>query len=100
MPARRLDGAHRIAISSHEARCAEMSGAFKNLTLADTPDGKSKYTIAAGYPRTLLEFAVRLGANRSSLLTQADLDEASIADQDNRIPLTAYVALMKAATAL
>ena len=77
-----------------------MFGAIKNLTAADTPYALSTQTIGAGYPRTLLDFAVSLGADPSSLLTQSGLDQASLEDQDNRIPLTGYVALLEAAAAL
>lgn len=74
-----------------------MSEATKNLPPADIPHGKRAQTIGAGYPRTLLDFAVSLGADRRYLLARAGLDEASLADQDNRAPLAGYVALLKAA---
>jgi len=57
-------------------------------------------TIAAGYPRGFLEFAVSRGADRKALMTGAGLAEADLAQQDNRVPLPRYVALIRAAMAL
>lgn len=74
-----------------------MSGAIKNLTAADKRNAVKTQTIGAGYPRTLLDFAVRLGADRGSLLTRSGLDEASLADQDNHVPFALYVSLLEAA---
>jgi AraC-like DNA-binding protein len=56
--------------------------------------------IAAGYPRGLLDFAVSRGADRAALLARADLDEAALAHQDNRVPLANYVAMFEAAADL
>lgn len=74
-----------------------MSGAIKNLAAADKPSAERTRTIGAGYPRTLLDFAVSLGADRSLLLTQSGLDDTSLADQDNHVPLARYVSLLEAA---
>src|SRR5690242_9236438 len=87
-------GLRYLAMRSHER---PMSGAIKNLTAADKPNAVKTQTIGAGYPRTLLDFAVSLGADRSSLLTRSGLDEASLADQDNHVPLARYVSLLEAA---
>lgn len=57
-------------------------------------------TIAAGYPRGLLDFAVRKGADRDALLAQAGLTEDTLQHQDNRVPLARYLALFDAAAAL
>jgi AraC-like DNA-binding protein len=53
-------------------------------------------TIAAGYPRTFLDFAVSRGADRQTLLARSQLRPEDLKDQDNRIPLANYLTLMKA----
>lgn len=57
-------------------------------------------TIAAGYPRGLVDFAVSKGANRAALLARARLSEEALAHQDNRVPLALYLALFDAAAEL
>lgn len=57
-------------------------------------------TISAGYPRGLLDFAVRKGADRAALLERAGLGEADLSQQDNRVALDRYLALFKAAADL
>lgn len=57
-------------------------------------------TIAAGYPRGLVDFAVSKGAERAALLARADVDPASLEHQDNRVPVPKYLALFDAAAAL
>ena len=54
-------------------------------------------TIAAGYVRGLMELAVRKGASRTVLAERSGIDPENLADQDNRIPVAQYVALMRAA---
>ena len=56
--------------------------------------------IAAGYPRGLVEFAVRKGASRAALLTRAGLTEADLRHQDNHVALERYLALFAAAAEL
>ncbi|HWA91484.1 MAG TPA: AraC family transcriptional regulator ligand-binding domain-containing protein [Rhizomicrobium sp.] len=57
-------------------------------------------TVAAGYPRSFLDFAVAKGADRKTLLARAGLSDAGLADPDNRVPQTGYIALMKEAAQL
>lgn len=57
-------------------------------------------TISAGYPRGLLDFAVRKGAARAALLERAGLSEEDLSHQDKRVPLDNYLALFKAAAGL
>jgi AraC-like DNA-binding protein len=57
-------------------------------------------SIAAGYPRGLLDFAVSKGADRTTLLARAGLSEEALAHQDNRVPVARYVALFDAAAEL
>ena len=53
-------------------------------------------TIAAGYPKTFLEFAVSRGANRATLLERSHLCLDDLKNPEGRIPLTTYIALMEA----
>jgi AraC-like DNA-binding protein len=55
-----------------------------------------KPTIAAGYPKALLDFAVSRGADRQTLIARSQLRPEDLKDQDNRIPLANYLALLKA----
>ncbi|HJU53702.1 MAG TPA: AraC family transcriptional regulator [Pyrinomonadaceae bacterium] len=57
-------------------------------------------TIAAGYPRAFLDFAVARGADRRTLLARSRLRPDDIQEQDNRVPLSNYVALMEAGVEL
>jgi len=54
-------------------------------------------SISAGYPRSLLQFAVSKGANREALLLKSRIDSAELQDQDNRVPVANYLALLEAA---
>ena len=53
-------------------------------------------TIAAGYPKALLDFAVARGADRQLLIERSGIKGDDLKDQDNRIPLATYLALLKA----
>ncbi|MCI5111485.1 MAG: AraC family transcriptional regulator [Marivita sp.] len=59
----------------------------------------SEPMMAAGFASALLDYAVSRGADRRVLLDAAGLDVAALADQDNRIPVAAYQALIAAAMA-
>ena len=53
-------------------------------------------TISAGYPKALLDFAVSRGADRLTLLARSHLHPDELLNQDNRIPLANYLAMLKA----
>src|SRR5216683_1758184 len=53
-------------------------------------------TISAGYPKALLDFAVSRGADRQMLIERSRMRPDDLEDQDNRIPLANYMALLKA----
>jgi AraC-like DNA-binding protein len=53
-------------------------------------------TVSAGYPKALLDFAVSRGADRQMLIERSHICLDDLKDQDNRIPLTNYLALLKA----
>jgi AraC-like DNA-binding protein len=57
-------------------------------------------TVAAGYTRALLDYAVCRGADRRALIAHSGIDPNDLNDQDNRIPLARCVQLMNAAIAL
>lgn len=56
-------------------------------------------TVAAGLFRGFLDFATEEGAERTALLAAAGVDAGALADQDARIPLSAYKALIDDAVA-
>jgi AraC-like DNA-binding protein len=53
-------------------------------------------TIAAGYPKALLDFAVSRGADRQLLIERSQIRLDDLQDQDNRVPLANYMALLQA----
>ena len=54
-------------------------------------------TVSAGYARALLDYAVSRGADRALLLDRSLIAADRLLDQDNRVPMASYVALMRAA---
>ena len=56
--------------------------------------------ISAGYPRGLLDFAVRKGADPAALLARSGLVQGDLQHQDRHVPLERYLALFEAAAAL
>ena len=57
-------------------------------------------TVAAGYPKAFLEFAVSRGADRGTLVERSHIHPHDLEDQDNRVPIARYMALMKAGVEL
>ena len=53
-------------------------------------------TVSAGYPKALLDFAVSRGAERQMLIERSHIRLNDLDDQENRIPLANYLALLKA----
>jgi AraC-like DNA-binding protein len=53
-------------------------------------------TIATGFAKAFLEFAVARGADRQKLIEQTRLHAQDLTDPDNRLPLATYLALIKA----
>ena len=56
----------------------------------------SRPTMAAGFVAALLDYTVSRGAKRSDLLAACGLAGSDLADQDNRVPVAAYQALIAA----
>jgi AraC-like DNA-binding protein len=56
----------------------------------------SDQTMAAGFARAFLDYAVVEGAARDGLLAASGLTDADLADQDTRIPVAAYQTLIAA----
>lgn len=63
-------------------------------------DAASRATVGAGYARGLVDLAVKLGADRTALLARCGVTATDLADQDNRVPMANYVALMRTAKML
>lgn len=57
-------------------------------------------TVGAGLPRGLVKLAVAKGADADELARRAGLALVDLEDQDNRIPMPNYIALMRAAKEL
>src|SRR5215212_9383926 len=57
-------------------------------------------TISAGYPKALLDFAVAKGVDRAALLARSGIATDQLKEQDNRVPLANYVAMIKAGAEL
>ena len=53
-------------------------------------------TMAAGFAAAFLDYAAQRGASRQTLLASAGLTEAELEDQDARVPVAAYQALVMA----
>jgi AraC-like DNA-binding protein len=71
------------------------------MLIADTNRPRPRQpSIAAGFARGLIQLATSKGVDPDELATSAGLDPAVLEDQDARIPLSSYVALMRAAQAL
>lgn len=56
----------------------------------------SEQTMAAGFASAFLDYAVAEGAPRAALLSASGLAAADLADQDHRIPVAAYQAMIAA----
>lgn len=56
----------------------------------------SEASVSAGYTKSLLDFAVAKGADATMLLSSAGIDAEALEDQDNRLPFSRHVALMRA----
>ncbi len=56
----------------------------------------SEGTIAAGFAKAFLTYAVSNGSGRTALLSAAQLSEDDLNDQDARIPVAAYYAMISA----
>lgn len=57
-------------------------------------------TIAAGYPRAFLDFAVSKGADRQMLIKLSRINTGNLKEQDNRVPFSQYMALINAGVEL
>ncbi|ESQ86066.1 hypothetical protein AEAC466_02440 [Asticcacaulis sp. AC466] len=60
----------------------------------------SAATVSAGYTRALLDFAISKGASRRHLLERAGIAPSDLDDQDKRLPLSAFIALVRAGQVL
>ncbi len=60
----------------------------------------SNRTVAAGYTRALLDYAVLRGADRQTLIEISGIAPGELSDPDNRVPLKNCAKLMKAGVSL
>jgi AraC-like DNA-binding protein len=72
----------------------------KNLILSAKRPFRRQPSVAAGFARGLMQLAVSKGADPAALARSAGLDPGVLEDQDARLPLQTYVALMRAAQAM
>jgi AraC-like DNA-binding protein len=56
----------------------------------------AKPTIAAGFPKAFLDFAVSSGADRQTLIERSNIRPADLNEPDNRVPIVNYISLLKA----
>jgi AraC-like DNA-binding protein len=88
-----IDWRYAIALKRYEA----MTVRSKNMivrNIAGLPTAEP--TLSAGFTKALLDFAVVQGADEARLLQRSGLRAADLADQDDRIPVSRYAALMRA----
>lgn len=57
-------------------------------------------TISAGFVRALIDLAAARGADREALMRRSGIAAEDLADQDRRLPLAGYAALMREAKAM
>ena len=60
----------------------------------------TELTVGAGLPRGLVRLAVSKGARAEELWARSGIDPSDLDDQDNRVPMSRYIALMRAAKEL
>jgi AraC-like DNA-binding protein len=60
----------------------------------------AELTVGAGLARGLIKLAISKGASEAELARRAGIDLTDLADQDNRVGMANYVALMRAAKEL
>ncbi|RYG34852.1 MAG: AraC family transcriptional regulator, partial [Burkholderiales bacterium] len=57
----------------------------------------TELTVGAGLARGLMKFAIAKGADEAALSARCGITAADVADQDHRVPMTNYIALVRAA---
>lgn len=60
----------------------------------------AELTVGAGLARGLMKFAVAKGADAAALSARSGIAPADVEDQDHRVPMPNYIALMRAAKEL
>lgn len=60
----------------------------------------AELTVGAGLARGLMKFAIAKGADAAALSARSGISAADVADQDHRVPMASYIALMRAAKEL
>ena len=57
----------------------------------------AELTVGAGLARGLMKFAIARGADPAALSARSGITSADVGDQDHRVPISSYIALMRAA---
>jgi hypothetical protein len=73
----------------------DMTSRNKNMTPGCNEQRRA--TVAAGFAKAFLDFAVSKGAVRSKLLERSGICSDDLAEPDNRVPFTNYMSLMEVA---
>jgi len=60
----------------------------------------AELTVGAGLARGLMKFAIAKGVDADALSARSGITAADVADQDHRVPMTSYIALVRAAKEL
>ena len=74
----------------------DMTSRIKSMTAGCRGKQMAQPTIATGFARAFLEFAVAKGADREALIERSRLRPQDLTEPDNRIALATYLALMEA----
>jgi AraC-like DNA-binding protein len=77
-----------------------MTADANSMTPGFTPSPVPDLTVGAGLARGLVKLAAARGADPEALAARAGIDLVALEDQDNRVPMSRYVALMRAAKAI
>ena len=74
-----------------------MTAVINHMALGFTEGGgMAQPTVAAGVAKALMDLSVSKGASRRLLIERSRIDPDDLSDQNNRIPLPSYRALMEA----
>lgn len=73
----------------------DMTSRNKNMTSGCNEQKRA--TVAAGFARAFLDFAVSKGAEKRQILERSRICSDDLAEPDNRVPFASYISLMEAA---
>jgi AraC-like DNA-binding protein len=82
---------------SQNGKLIDITSRIKNMTAGCSVRQMAEPTIAAGFAKSFLDFAVKRGADYEVLLARAEIKREDLGEPDNRVPFVKYMELMKAA---